>query len=75
MKKFLFSLFIISPFCSVIAQTPEYAPSKNDQTKTTMQRGQWFLGANGAGGLGRGDISNSDTWSATGQAGYFIADR
>lgn len=40
-----------------------------------MQKGQWFLGLNGTGGVGRGGISDSDTWSTTGQAGYFIANR
>lgn len=37
-------------------------------------KGQWFLGLNGRGGLGRGNI-DSDSWSTTGQAGYFIANR
>ena len=75
MKNLLLSLLIITASLSVLAQTPEYAPSKSDRMNATMQRGQWFLGVNGTGGVGHGSGVESDTWSATGQAGYFVANR
>lgn len=75
MRNLLLSLFMISPSLSVLAQTSESISLKSDQINATMQKGQWFVGVNGTGGAGRGTGSHSDTWSATGQVGYFIANR
>ncbi|MPR32585.1 outer membrane beta-barrel protein [Salmonirosea aquatica] len=74
MKNLLLSFLFISLFNPILAQTQGNLTGK-DFTHASMQKGQWFLGLNGTGGLGRGNVSDSDTWSATGQAGYFIANR
>lgn len=75
MKNLLLSLLLTSSFLSSLAQTPVSVNFKSDPISATTQSGRWFLGVNGTGGLGRGNVSEIDTWSATGQAGYFIADR
>lgn len=74
MKNLLLSFLLIGFFNPILAQT-QGTLSNKDFTTASMQKGQWFLGLNATGGLGRGSVSDSDLWSTSGQAGYFIADR
>lgn len=71
MKNLLLSFLFIGLFNPILAQTQG---TLKDFTTTSMQKGQWFLGLNGSGGLGRGNI-DSESWSTTGQVGYFVANR
>lgn len=75
MKNILLPLLLLGFFHPILAQFPESATFKNDRIDVPMQKGQWFLGLNGTGGVGRSKIHDSDTWLATGQVGYFVADR
>ncbi len=78
MKNLLLSLCLtVSTIPVLWAQTLDElsGSAKKERTAIPMSKGSRFLGLNGAGGIGRGHISEIDTWSATGQAGYFIADR
>jgi hypothetical protein len=73
-KNLLLTFLLVGLFNPILAQT-KGTPSNKEFTNGSRQKGQWFLGLNATGGLGRGSVSDSDLWSTTGQVGCFVANR
>lgn len=69
----MLSLYTIAPTLAQSMDNTKYSTSHT--IPAIMHRGQLFLGVNGTGGIGRGGVSTIDTWSGTGQIGYFLAQR
>lgn len=78
MKNLLLSICLIAlTVLTLRAQSTDEIISNKKEKKTAipMSKGNHFLGLNGAGGFGGGVFGRHNIWTATGQGGYFIANK
>ncbi|WP_373513703.1 outer membrane beta-barrel protein [Persicitalea sp.] len=70
-------LFVALAATSLRAQTPNETSKATEKASIAipMSKGSRFVGLNGTGGFGGSNSYKHDTWSLTGQGGYFVANR